>query len=99
MRTIQKIENEMEARTLRNLTKHVILGLISIVKRNFRLVLGALVAVAGSALIGGSIWLWVVGLLVGRFVISLLFSIALAVVIYILIYALVIGGILWILIS
>lgn len=68
-------------------------------KRRYKIAIGALVAVAGSALIGGSIWFWIIGLLIGRFVINLFLSIALAIVIYILIYALVIGGILWILIS
>lgn len=68
-------------------------------KTRYKIAIGALVAVAGSTLIGGSIWLWIIGLLIGRFVITLVLSIVLAVVVYILIYALVIGGILWILIS
>ncbi|MEG2340022.1 MAG: hypothetical protein RSB69_04635 [Odoribacter sp.] len=59
----------------------------------------ALVAVAGSTLLGGSLWWWFAGVFVGKFVIRLLFTIALAIILYILCYALIIGGIFWILIS
>lgn len=103
MRTIQKIENEMETRTLRNLTKHLILGLFSILKKNYRFVLGTVVAIAGSLLLGGSLWWWLAGVFVGKVVARLLLTVALTVIlyflIYILIYASIIGGILWILIG
>ncbi len=68
-------------------------------KRWIKIAVLALVAVAGSTLIGGSLWIWLTGMMVGRFVIQLLFTIALAVLIYVLFYALVIGGIFWLLIS
>jgi uncharacterized membrane protein len=68
-------------------------------KTRYKIAVLALVAVLGSFLLGGSIWWWLVGMTVGKFVIRLLFTIALAIVIYCLVYALIIGGILWILIG
>ena len=68
-------------------------------KIRYKIAVLALVAVLGSLLWGGSIWWWLVGMTVGKFVIRLLFTIALAIVIYCLVYALIIGGILWILIG
>lgn len=68
-------------------------------KTRYKIAVLALVAIVGSLLWGGSIWWWLVGMTVGKFVIRLLFTIALAIVIYCLVYALIIGGILWILIG
>lgn len=68
-------------------------------KARYKIAVWALVAVLGSALCGGSLWMWLVGLLVGKFVIRLVFTIALALVIYCLVYAFIIGGIFWLLIS
>lgn len=68
-------------------------------KTRYKIAVLALVAVLGSLLLGGSVWWWLVGMTVGKFVIRLLFTIALAIVIYCLVYALIIGGILWILIG
>lgn len=68
-------------------------------KTRYKIAVWALVAVAGSAMLGGSLWMWLIGLLVGKFVIRLVFTIALAIVIYCLVYALIIGGIFWLLIS
>ena len=67
-------------------------------KTRYKIAVWALVAVAGSLLLGGNFWWWLAGLLVGKFVIRILFTIALAIVIYCLVYAFIIGGILWILI-
>lgn len=99
MKAKQEIGKVMETSTLLNLTKHVGLGLVSIIKRNFRLIFMVLVAVAGSAVLGGSWWVWLIGLAVGKFLVRLVFTLALAVVLYVLFYALIIGGIFWILIS
>ena len=68
-------------------------------KTRYKIAIWAVVAVAGSAMLGGSLWMWLIGLLVGRLLIRLLFSLALAVVLFILAYALIIGGLFWILIS
>lgn len=68
-------------------------------KTRYKIAVLALVAVAGSAILGGSFWWWLVGIIVGKFVIRLVFTIALAIVIYCLVYAAIIGGILWILIG
>nr|WP_302831119.1 hypothetical protein [uncultured Bacteroides sp.] len=68
-------------------------------KTRYKIAVWALVAVAGSILLGGSFWWWLAGLLVGKFVIRILSTIALAIVIYCLVYAFIIGGILWILIG
>lgn len=68
-------------------------------KARYKIAVLALVAVAGSALWGSSFWMCIAGLLVGKFVIRLVFTIALALVIYCLVYALIIGGIFWLLIS
>ncbi len=56
-------------------------------------------ALAGSLLWGGSVWLWLAGICAGKFLIRLLLTIALAIAVYILAYALIIGAILWVLIS
>ena len=56
-------------------------------------------ALAGSLLCGGSVWLWLAGICAGKFLVRLLLTIALAIAVYILTYALIIGAILWLLIS
>lgn len=72
-------------------------------KRWIKIAVLALVAVAGSTLLGGSLWIWLVGVIVGRFALRLILTIMLALALYcvvkIVVYALVIGGILWILIN
>ncbi|CDN30737.1 hypothetical protein BN938_0632 [Mucinivorans hirudinis] len=68
-------------------------------KKWIKIAVLALVAVIGSILIGGTLWVWFAGLFVVKFIARLLFTLALAVVLYVLFYALIIGGILWILIS
>ena len=47
-------------------------------KTRYKIAVLALVAIAGSALLGGSFWWWLVGIAAGKFVIRLLFTIALA---------------------
>ena len=68
-------------------------------KTRYKIAVLALVAVAGSAILGGSFWWWLVGIMAGKFIIRLVFTIALAIVIYCLVYALIIGGIFWLHIS
>lgn len=68
-------------------------------KTRYKIAVLALVAVAGSAIFGGSFWWWLVGIMAGKFIIRLVFTIALAIVIYCLVYALIIGGIFGLLIS
>lgn len=68
-------------------------------KTRYKIAIVALVALAGSALLGGSFWWWFIGLTVGRGIIQFLLTLALAMVLYVLFYALMIGGIFWILIS
>lgn len=68
-------------------------------KLRYKISIWAILALAGSLLCGGSVWLWLAGICVGKLLIRLLFTIALAIAAYILAYALTIGAILWLLIS
>ena len=68
-------------------------------KKWIKIAVWVVLAVAGSALIGGSLWWWLIGVAVGKVIIRLILTIALAVLLYVLFYALIIGGLFWILIS
>lgn len=68
-------------------------------KTRYKIAIVALVALAGSALLGGGFGWWFIALTVGRTVIEFVLTLALAMVLYVLFYAFIIGGILWILIS
>ena len=68
-------------------------------KLRYKISIWAILALAGSLLCGGSVWLWLAGICVGKLLIRLLLTIALAIAAYILAYALTIGAILWLLIS
>ena len=68
-------------------------------KLRYKISIWVALALAGSLLWGGSVWLWLVGICAGKFLIRLLLTITLAIAVYILAYALIIGTILWILIS
>ena len=68
-------------------------------KLRYKISIWVALALAGSLLWGGSVWLWLVGIYAGKFLIRLLLTITLAIAVYILAYALIIGAILWILIS
>ena len=68
-------------------------------KQRYKTLIGGTLALIGSSLLGGSVWLWLAGLCAGKFLIRLLLTITLAIAVYILAYALIIGTILWILIS
>lgn len=68
-------------------------------KLRYRISIWVALALAGSLLWGGNVWLWLVGICAGKFLIRLLLTIILAIAVYILAYALIIGAILWILIS
>ena len=68
-------------------------------KLRYKISIWVALALAGSLLWGGSVWLWLVGICAGKFLIRLLLTITLAIAVYILAYTLIIGGILWLLIS
>jgi len=68
-------------------------------KLRYKISIWVTLALAGSLLWGGSVWLWLVGICAGKFLIRLLLTITLAIAVYILAYTLIIGGILWLLIS
>ena len=68
-------------------------------KLRYRISIWVALALAVSLLWGGSVWLWLVGICAGKFLIRLFLTIALAIAVYILTYALIIGAILWLLIS
>ena len=68
-------------------------------KLRYKISIWVALALAGSLLCGGSVWLWLAGICAGNFLIRLLLTIALAIAMYILTYALIIGVILWLLIS
>lgn len=68
-------------------------------KLKYKISIWVALALAGSLLWGGSVWLWLVGICAGKFLIRLLLTITLAIAVYILAYALIIGAILWLLIS
>ncbi len=68
-------------------------------KLRYKISIWVALALAGSLLCGGSVWLWLAGICAGKFLIRLLLTIVLAIAVYILTYALIIGAILWLLIS
>ncbi|RQE01068.1 hypothetical protein [Prevotella intermedia] len=68
-------------------------------KLRYKISIWVALAIAGSLLWGGSVWLWLAGICAGKFLVRLLFTIAMAIAVYILTYALIIGAILWLLIS
>ena len=67
-------------------------------KLRYKISIWVTLALAGSLLWGGSVWLWLAGICAGKILIRLFLTIALAIAVYILAYALIIGGILWLLI-
>ena len=67
-------------------------------KLRYKISIWVALALAGSLLWGGSVWLWLAGICAGKILIRLFLTIALAIAVYILTYALIIGGILWLLI-
>lgn len=68
-------------------------------KLRYKISIWVALALAGSLLCGGSVWLWLGGICAGKFLVRLLLTIASAIAVYILTYALIIGAILWLLIS
>ena len=68
-------------------------------KLRYKIAIWMVLALAGSLLCGGSVWLWLAGICAVKFLIRLLLTIALAIAVYILTYAFIIGAILWLLIS
>ncbi|WP_420187114.1 hypothetical protein M1B74_12235 [Bacteroides pyogenes] len=73
--------------------------IVIVISNSRKISIGVALALAGSLLCGGSVWLWLAEICARKFLIRLLFTIALAIAVYILTYALIIGGILWLLIS
>ena len=67
-------------------------------KLRYKISIWVTLALAGSLLWGGSVWLWLAGICTGKILIRLFLTIALAIAVYILTYVLIIGGILWLLI-
>ena len=67
-------------------------------KLRYKISIWVVLALAGSLLWGGSVWLWLAGICAGKFLIRLLLTITLAIAVYILAYALIIGATLWLLI-
>ena len=68
-------------------------------KLRYKISIWVVLALAGSLLCGGSVWLWLAGICAGKFLFRLILTITLTIAVYILAYALIIGAILWILIS
>lgn len=68
-------------------------------KLRYKISIWVVLALAGSLFCGGSVWLWLAEICVGKLLIRLFLTIALAISAYILAYALTIGAILWLLIS
>lgn len=67
-------------------------------KLRYKTLIRGTLALIGSYLLGGTLWLWLAGLWLGKHIVRLLLTIALAIAAYILAYALIIGAILWLLI-
>ena len=61
-------------------------------KLRYRISIWVALALAGSLLWGGSVWLWLAGICAGKFLFRLLLTIVLAIAVYILTYALIIGA-------
>lgn len=57
-------------------------------KLRYKISIWVALALAGSLLWGGSVWLWLVGICAGKFLIRLLLTITLAIAVYILAYTL-----------
>lgn len=68
-------------------------------KLRYKTLIWGTLALIGSSLLGGSLWLWLAGLWLGKYIVRLLFAITLAIVAYILTYLFIVGGIFWLLIS
>ena len=68
-------------------------------KLRYKISIWAILALAGSLLWGGSVWLWLAGICAGKFLFRFLLTIVLAIAVYILTYALIIRATLWLLIS
>ena len=68
-------------------------------KLRYRISIWVALALVGSLLWGGSVWLWLAGICAGKILFRLLLTIVLAIAVYTLTYVLIIGAILWILIS
>ena len=68
-------------------------------KLRYKISIWVALALAGSLLWGGSVWLWLAGICAGKFLVRQLLIIALAIAMYILTCALIVREILWLLIS
>lgn len=66
-------------------------------KTRYRLAVWAVMAVVGSTIVGGGIWVWLTGIAVGKFIARLALTAVVAIVVYLLVYALIFGGMYWLL--
>jgi hypothetical protein len=54
-------------------------------------------AVVGSTIVGGGFWVWLIGVVVGKFVARLALTAVVAIAVYLLVYTLIFGGMYWLL--
>lgn len=66
-------------------------------KTRYRLAVWAVMAVVGSTIVGGGFWVWLIGIVVGKFVARLALTAVVAIAVYLLVYTLIFGGIYWLL--
>lgn len=66
-------------------------------KTRYRLAVWAVMAVVGSTIVGGSFWVWLIGIVVGKFVARLALTAVVAIAVYLLVYTLIFGGMYWLL--
>lgn len=66
-------------------------------KTRYRLAVWAVMAVVGSTIVGGGFWVWLIGIVVGKFVARLVLTAVVAIAVYLLVYTLIFGGMYWLL--
>ncbi len=63
-----------------------------------KIIIWAVIIIICWSIFGGNIFLWGVGVLIGKSILKLLFTITVAIALYILFYVLIIGGAIWIMV-
>ena len=66
-------------------------------KTRYRLAVWAVMAVVGSTIVGGGFWVWLIGIVIGKFVARLALTAVVAIAVYLLVYTLIFGGMYWLL--
>lgn len=61
-------------------------------KTRYRLAVWAVMAVVGSTIVGGGFWVWLIGIVIGKFVARLALTAVVAIAVYLLVYTLIFGG-------